>query len=123
RIAAEEAAHGGVVDAGTELRDAEGSERVTTVPLLVAVEETTRLGAGRVRLAERLIVDVLDQRTGLVGEEPAAPLPAEGEHPRAAWAMAGGDEAIGAGDLAGVDRRPSQRALGDQAEVTILSRI
>src|SRR5262249_27083332 len=78
-----------------ELRDAEGREGIAEVPLLITVEVTVRLCAGRGGLAERLVVGVLDEYATLIGEESAAAAFAECEHPGPTRAVAGSHEAVG----------------------------
>ena len=81
RIATQEAADDRVVDARTEVDDAEVGEEVAAVPLLGRVEEGARCGWSRGGFSERPIADVLDERVRIVGRrEPRAALFAEREH-------------------------------------------
>ncbi|CAM3247796.1 hypothetical protein COSO111634_08250 [Corallococcus soli] len=105
RIPAQEAAQDRVVDARPQVRQAEGRQRVPSVPLRGRVEARVRgRRAGRRGFAEGLVVDPLHEVAIAVQEVTAAARLAERIDPVLLVTPAAGDDAARARDVARDDR-------------------
>src|SRR5262249_12866927 len=87
RIAAQKSSDDWVIEPLAEPNEAKRRQSVAVVPLICRVADGSRLCAGGVCISIGLVLDVLDDRAGIVGGESVASLLAELENPRPAWPM------------------------------------